>query len=139
MGALHAQDAASPSVAAAGSNDLKTERPAPPPDNGQYATPPEEDKSVTVDNYSFNPLQSKKDVMVGDEYFKQGNYKAAAGRFRDATKWNAQNADAWRRLGDAAEKTKDAATVKEAYNQFLKLAPESKEATDIRKKLAKLK
>ena len=133
-----------PPRAAAGAASREFEKPArpaqpPSPDNGQYALPAEEDKSLTKENYSFNPLQSKKDVTVGNEYFKAGNYKAAEWRFRDATRWNGQNSEAWRRLGDAAEKQKDAATVKEAYTQYLKVSPDAKDADEIRKKLAKLK
>ena len=56
--------------------------------------------------YSFNPVQSKKEVTVGEFYFKKGDFKAAAGRFREATKWNDGNAEAWLRLGDAEEKLK---------------------------------
>ena len=71
-----------------------------PPDDSQL--PREEDKAKIKETYSFNPLQSKKDVTVGEEYFKKGSYNAAASRFREATKWNEGNADAWLRLGDAA-------------------------------------
>src|ERR1051325_2089210 len=48
--------------------------------------PPEEDTSLATENYSFNPLQSKKDITVGDEYAKKHNFRAAAGRHRSATK-----------------------------------------------------
>jgi tetratricopeptide (TPR) repeat protein len=139
-GALQAQKAAPQQAPAPSQDQLKT-RPAEPAasDAGPYAIPPEEDKSLTVDSYSFNPLQSKKDVTVGNEYYKAGNYKAAAWRFRDATRWNGQNSEAWRRLGDAAEKTKDLATVKEAYSQYLKIEPDAKDAAEIKKKLSKLK
>ena len=44
--------------------------------------------------YSFNPLQSQREVNVGDYYFKRGSYRAAAGRYREATKWNEKNAEA---------------------------------------------
>jgi len=136
--ALHGHNSPAPQTPAPPQDQLKTERPT-PPDNGQYATPPEEDKSLTAESYSFNPLQSKKDLTVGNEYFKAGNYKAAAWRFRDATRWNGQNTEAWLRLAEVSEKTKDFATVKEAYTQYLKLTPDAKDAAEIRKKLAKLK
>jgi len=118
--------------------ELKTQRPAPAND-GPIQAPPEEDKSLTVENYSFNPLQSQKDLKVGNEYYKAGNYHAAEWRFRDATRWNDANTEAWLRLAEAAEKSKDPASAKEAYAKYLKLQPDAKDAADIRKKLAKLK
>ena len=39
----------------------------------------------------------------------------------------------------AAEKSKDPQTAKEAYQKYLKLQPDAKDAAEIRKKLAKLK
>ena len=75
-----------------------------PPEEGQISPdqlPPEEDKAKIQQQYSFNPVKSNKDVTVGEFYFKKGDFKAAAGRFREATKWNDGNAEAWLRLGDA--------------------------------------
>jgi tetratricopeptide (TPR) repeat protein len=101
--------------------------------------PPEEDKSKIPQQYSFNPLQSKKEVTVGEFYFKKGDFKAAAGRFREATKWNDGNAEAWLRLGDTQEKMKDSKAAHEAWEKFLQLAPEAKNAAEVRKKLEKSK
>src|SRR5271166_4424975 len=51
--------------------------------------PPEEDTSVGVNKeYGFNPLQAHKEIAVGNQYFKKGKYRAAAGRYEEATKWN---------------------------------------------------
>jgi tetratricopeptide (TPR) repeat protein len=100
--------------------------------------PPEEDESMKVKEYSFNPLQAAKELQVGNYYFKKGSYRAAAQRFREATKWNNGMAEAWLRLGDAAEKQHDAKAAKEAYDKYLELEPEAKNASEIRKKLAKL-
>lgn len=119
-------------------DDLKKERPQPPVSTKEEV-PPEEDESLTVKEYTFNPLQAQKEVRVGEYYFKKGSYRAAAGRFREATKWNAGYAEAWLRLGDAAEKQKDLKTAKEAYSKYLELAADAKDAPEIRKKLEKLK
>jgi len=128
------------SLAATGlADDLKKERPKPPVSD-QEEVPKEEDESLTTSKeYSFNPLQAKKEIRVGDYYFKKGSFRAAALRFREATKWNAGDAEAWLRLGDAAEKQKDDKTVKEAYGKYLELAADAKDAPEIRKKLEKLK
>ena len=104
---------------------------------GDVQLPPEEDAAALPEQYSFNPLQSKKDVTVGEFYLKKGDARAAAGRFREATKWNDGNADAWLRLGEAEEKNKDAKAAREAYEKYLQLAPDAKNAAEVRKKAGK--
>jgi tetratricopeptide (TPR) repeat protein len=118
------------------------EQPQKPPEEGQISPdqlPPEEDKAKIEKQYSFNPLQSKKEVTVGEFYFKKNDFKAAAGRFREATKWNDGNAEAWLRLGDAEDRMKDPKAAREAWEKYLQLAPEAKNAGEVRKKLEKLK
>ena len=101
--------------------------------------PPEEDKSIAVPVYGFNPLQAQKEINVGNQYFKKGAYRAAAGRFEEATKWNSGEPEAWLRLGEAQEKLKDHKAARAAYTKYLELASDSKIADEIRKKLEKLK
>jgi Flp pilus assembly protein TadD len=111
-----------------------------PPEEGKIAPdqlPPEEDKAKIQEQYSFNPLKSQKDVTVGEFYFKKGDFKAAAGRFREATKWNDGNAEAWLRLGDAEDRMKDSKAAQAAWKKYLELAPAAKNAAEIRKKLEK--
>jgi tetratricopeptide (TPR) repeat protein len=102
-------------------------------------SPPEEDKSTATTEYSFNPLQAKKDITTGNYYFKKGSYRAAAGRFVEATKWNEGDTEAWLRLAEADEKLKDHQAAREAYEKYLELAPDAKNAAEIQKKIAKLK
>ena len=109
------------------------------PQSTQVQLPPEEDKSDIPKQYSFNPLQSRKEIAVGEFYFKKGDYKAAAGRFEEATKWNDGNAEAWLRLGEAQEKGKDSKAARDAYEKYLQLAPTAKNAAEVKKKLEKLK
>jgi tetratricopeptide (TPR) repeat protein len=108
---------------------------APAPDQ----LPPEEDKPKNQQEYTFNPVRSNKEAQVGEFYFKKNDFKAAAGRFREAIKWNDGNADAWLRLGDAEDKMKDTKAAQEAWQKYLQLAPGAKNAGEIRKKLEKLK
>ena len=100
--------------------------------------PPEEDANLKPEEYSFNPLQANKDLQIGDLYFKKHSYKAAAGRFREATKWNPNLAEAWLRLGEAEEKRKNRKDAKDAYAKYLELQPEAKDASEIRKKIVSL-
>ncbi len=118
--------------------ELKRERPKAAPGK-TTEKPPEEDESYATKKFEFNPLQSEKDVGVGDQYFKQRSYRAALGRYREATQWNERNSRAWLRMGEAAEKLKDPKLAKQAYSKYLELEPEAKNAGDIRKKLGKLK
>ena len=98
--------------------------------------PPEEDQSLAEKEYAFNPIQARKELNTGNFYFKRSNYKAAAGRFLEATRWDPGYAEAYLRLGEAHEKLKDAAAARAAYEKYLELAPKGKGAEQIRKKLA---
>jgi tetratricopeptide (TPR) repeat protein len=100
--------------------------------------PPEEDANLKPKEYTFNPLQANKELQVGLEYFRRHSYKAAAGRFREATNWNPNLAEAWLRLGEAEEKRKNRKDARDAYAKYLDLQPEAKDATEIRKKIASL-
>ncbi len=116
---------------------LQKERPKGP--EPKEAVPPEEDKALTTEEYAFNPLQAQKELQTGNYYFKKGSYRAAAGRFREATKWNDGYAEAWLRLGEAEEKLKDRKAAKEAYTKYLEIAGDDHNAEEIRKKLTRLK
>jgi tetratricopeptide (TPR) repeat protein len=98
--------------------------------------PVEEDETLTVKEYSFNPLQAEKEMKIGAYYFKKGSFRAAAQRFREATRWNPGEAEAWLRLGEAQEKLKDRAAARQAYAKYVELKPDAKNAAEIRKKLA---
>ncbi|HUE22453.1 MAG TPA: hypothetical protein VMQ86_12290 [Bryobacteraceae bacterium] len=120
--------------------DQPKQAPKPPAQQPQPAEqePPEEDANLKPKEYSFNPLQANKELQVGIEYFKRRSYKAAAGRFREATNWNPNLAEAWLRLGEAEEKRRNHKDAKEAYAKYLELQPEAKDAAEIRKKVASL-
>ena len=115
-----------------------------------YEEPPEEDESLTRETeYSFNPLQATKEFNVGHFYWKKKSYRAAAGRYEEATKWNPGYAEAFLRLGEAREKLVKAEAQEvekqlmreaalEAYKKYLELAPDGGKAKSVRKRLAKL-
>jgi tetratricopeptide (TPR) repeat protein len=100
--------------------------------------PPEEDAGLKEKEYSFNPLQAQKELIAGGFYYKKGNYKASARRYRDATRWDPTSAQAFLRLAQSEEKLKNAQAAREAYAKYLELAPDSKDAESIRKRLEKL-
>ena len=118
--------------------ELQKERPKSPPATKE-AIPPEEDKALATQEYSFNPLQAEKELQTGNYYFKKGSYRAAAGRFREATRWNDGFGEAWLRLGEADEKLRDPKGAREAYTKYLEVAADARNAAEIKKKLEKLK
>jgi tetratricopeptide (TPR) repeat protein len=121
-------------------DELKRERPKPSVSkNPKEEVPPEEDTSLATENITFNPLEAQKDITVGNQYYKKGNFRAAFNRYRLATRYDDSNTEAWLRLGEASEKVKDAEAEKEAYTKYLAAAPDAKNAAEIRKKLEKLK
>lgn len=99
--------------------------------------PPEEDKSIVHKEYAFNPVQAAKEIKTGEFYTKKGNWKAAAARFEEATKWNPGLGEAWLKLAEAREKLKDAKGAREAYAKYLEVEPDAKNASHVRKKLGK--
>ncbi len=115
---------------------LQKSRPAEQTKSQQEQEPPEEDESLKPKEYSFNPLEAERDLKIGLYYFKKGNYKAAANRFREATRWNPTFAEAFLRLGESEDKLKEKQAAQEAYQKYLELAPDGKEAEAVKKKLA---
>lgn len=112
--------------------------PQPPPAAPPPAEPEEEDVTAKERTYEFNPIQAENEIKVGRFYMRRGRWKAAAGRFEEAARWNPQSADAFLLLGQAREKMKDLAGARAAYEKFLELAPESRDAGAVRRKIRKL-
>ena len=118
--------------------ELQKER-KPQATSDKEEVPPEEDTSLAKDDFSFNPLQANKEIEAGNFYFNKHSYLAAASRYRNATRFNEGNVQAWLKLGEASEKLKDHKAAHEAYAKYLELSPDAKNAVEIRKKLEKLK
>ena len=112
-----------------------TPKPAQPAQEQKEQEPPEEDEDLKPKEYSFNPLQASKELKTGDFYFEKGNYKAAARRYREATRWDPTAAPAFLRLGEAEEKLHNQNGAQEAYTKYLELAPDTKDAERVRKKV----
>ncbi len=107
-----------------------------PPDEDN---PPEEDESVAPRKYVLNPLEAKRNIDVGNFYFKKGEYLGALDRYRDATRYNPKSAEAFLRVGEAEEKLHKADKAKAAFEKVIELAPDSKFAAEAKKKLASIK
>jgi tetratricopeptide (TPR) repeat protein len=105
-------------------------KPAPEP-----VEPPEEDESLAVKEYAFNPLQAEKELKTGDFYFKKGSHKAAAARYLEATKWDPSSALAHFKLAEALEKLGDKDGARKAYAKVVELDSEGKLSGRAKKKL----
>jgi len=109
---------------------------AQPPKQTPPTEPPEEDESRVEKEYTFNPLQATKEISVGIQYFKKGNYRAASMRFETALKWNPKDSEAWLRLGNAREKMRDKKGAREAWTKYVEFGSDPKQVEEIKKKLA---
>lgn len=98
----------------------------------------DEDNPEPVKEYTLDPDKAKKEIEVGNYYMRKGSFNAAARRFEEATKWQPKNAQAYLRFGEALEKKDDPLRAAQAYHKFLELAPNDKQAKDVRKKIEKL-
>ncbi len=110
--------------------------PAPPAQTEQE--PPEEDESLKPKEYTLNPVQSAREIVAGNFYFKKGKYRAAYSRFLEATHWDPGSVEAFMKLAEVQEKMKDFAGARESYNKVLALNPDPKNAAEVHKKLEKL-
>jgi len=99
--------------------------------------PPEEDESLAPKVYALNPVQSKKEIMVGDEYFKKTKYSAAAKRYLEATRWDPGSAEAFLKLAESREKLRQYGPAREAYLKYIDLTDDPKEKDAIHKKMDK--
>jgi cytochrome c-type biogenesis protein CcmH/NrfG len=125
--------------AAAGQDEKRKSEPASEQERQQQDPPEEDERIVARKDYDFNPLQASKEIQIGNFYYRKGSFRAAALRYREATRWNPDDAEAWLKLGETSEKLKDAKAAREAYLKYLELEPDAKTATQIRRKLGKTK
>jgi tetratricopeptide (TPR) repeat protein len=98
--------------------------------------PPEEDESAAPETFPLNPLESERNIKVGNYYWHKGNYRAALQRYERAAKYNPSSADAFFKVGEAEEKLKNKDAARAAFQRVIQLSPDSKSAHEAKKKLA---
>ncbi len=96
---------------------------------------PEEDESVAPEKYVLNPLESDRNIRVGNYYWHKGKFRAALGRYERATKYNPTSAEAFFKVAEAEDKLKNNDAAKIAYQKVVTLAPDSKLGHEAKKKL----
>ncbi len=102
----------------------------------QEQEPPEEDESLKPKEYSFQSIESRERFQSWQLLFQERQLQRRDQPLSEATLWNPNFAEAYLRLGDSEEKIKDPKGAHEAYAKYLELAPDSKEAASVKKKLA---
>ena len=99
---------------------------------------PEEDDRVAPEKFVLNPLESERNVKVGNYYWGKGKYKAALRRYEWATKYNPSSPEAYYKVAEAEDKLQNKDAAKIALQKVVSLAPETKLGREARKKLGKL-
>jgi tetratricopeptide (TPR) repeat protein len=113
------------------------EKKTPPAAKPQEVEPPEEDESLIPETCVLNPLEASRNITAGNYYFKKGNFRAAANRFKRASCWDPSSAEAFLKLGESDEKLHDTEGAREAYTKYVEVAPDAKNIAEIKKKLTK--
>ncbi len=88
--------------------------------------------------YAFNPVQARKELKVGNYYAKKGSYRAAAGRYEEATRWDTNFGEAYWRLGAVLEKLGRQEEAIAAYASYLRVEPSGKKARSVRHSLEQI-
>ncbi len=113
-------------------------KPAQQPPSEDDQNPPEEDESVAPEKFVLDPLESERNVKIGNFYMHKGTpsgYRAALNRYERATKFNPQNVEAFFKAGEAEEKLKNKGGARTAFEKVIQIAPDSKLAREAKKKL----
>jgi tetratricopeptide (TPR) repeat protein len=125
---------------------------APPPASPkkeQKAKPRKGEREPVVDSllddepekpkeYTVNPPQAEQEIKVGNFYLKKGNTTAAIRRYEEATRWHPTWAVPYLKLGQAYEQKDEPERAAMAYRKFLEMAPNDKQARNVRKKIERL-
>jgi len=104
----------------------------------QPAPPAAPDGSDATSRRINNSAPAQHDVEVGQYYMKREKYDAAIDRFQEATKLMPDYALAYRLMGEAYEKKKFLPEARQAYQKFLAIESSSKDADEIKKRVARL-
>ena len=116
----------------------QTQNPKQPTQNPPDETlPPEEDESVAPEKFVLNPLESDRNIRVGNFYWHKADYHAALARYERASKYNPNSPEAFFKIGEAEERLKNQDAAKIAFQRVIQIAPDSKFAHDAEKKLEK--
>lgn len=92
----------------------------------------------TVIKKEYSPPLAEKSLMIGNGYFKKGNYDAAISRYLEAIDYQPNLVEAYDALGRAYEKKGDKVNALAVYKNFLAKYPDSPKAQEFKSRSAKL-
>lgn len=101
-------------------------------------TPKPHADAAAVQEHPFNPMKSKKDIDIGDFYFRRKNYKGALERYKDALFYKDNDAVATYRVAVCEEKLGDRDEAQKFYEQYLKILPDGPLAKEAKASLDRL-
>ncbi len=110
-----------------------------PPKGESSAEPDVHGAGDVMELREWNPMRAMKDVEVGDFYYKQGNYKAALSRFREALQFKPHDAVATFKLAQTLEKAKEFEEARDRYEEYLAILKDGPSEGEARKALERLK
>ena len=108
-----------------------------PQSKSEGNVPEEEDESEAPRKYTLDPLESDRNIRVGDFYWGKRDYHAALSRYEDATRYNPNSAEAFFKVGEAQEKLKHSDQAKLAFQKVIRIAPDTKLGQEAKKKLSR--
>jgi tetratricopeptide (TPR) repeat protein len=91
-----------------------------------------------TDVHEWNPLRAMKCIEIGNYYYKNGNYKGALSRYREALQFKPRDAAATFKLAQALEKTRDFEQARIRYQEYLEILKDGPSAEEAKKALARL-
>lgn len=90
----------------------------------------DEPRPITEESLILDPYMSKRNVEIGDYYFKKDSYAAAAVRYRQAIRHKPEWFEGYEKLAKTQGKMKDWAGAIQTYRQFIALNPDSSRKDD---------
>ena len=86
----------------------------------------------------YDPHKADKNIEIGDYYFKQGKYRAAESRYREALEWKPGDAIATFKMGEVMEKIGNLVQARQNYQAYLKVLPDGPLSEKAKKALARI-
>ena len=126
-----------PALAGAGS-DQKTPPKKPPGLIRDTGVAEGKTEAEAVIKKEYNPLLAQKNLEIGKDYLKKGNFNAAISRFQDAIEYQPSLVAAYDALGRAYEKKGDKVRAATVYRDFVTKYPDSSKAPDFKSRASRL-
>ena len=83
--------------------------------------------------YPHDPKEARRNVEVGEYYFKRDNYEAAAKRFSEAVEYDTSWPESYKKLIETLDEQKEYASAVDVCRKFAENNPESGELDYFRK------